>query len=205
MGKKCVFLGFLTCASAFVCVAAAVADDVILPPNSVILNSCIGSNTGVYIGGFEMVPVYQDTIYNCAPGKYLPHNTETCVTCLANAYCPGGEYTFSAEIDRGIMSCADGLVAPAGMWESAQCGHVLHVGDSVVYLRSERQTSPSLCFLFDDGVFYANTTTSDVLMNSEASQQLKFKSGNDTYSVYDDTVNVIVAPDEDANENDETE
>ena len=88
MGKNYAFLGILTCAFAFVCVTNAVADDVVLPPNSVILNSCIESNTGVYTGGFEMVPVYQDTVYTCAPGKYLPHNTEACETCPANAYVP---------------------------------------------------------------------------------------------------------------------
>lgn len=195
MGKNSAFFGALTCVFAVVCMRNAVADDVILPPNSVILNSCIESNIGVYMGGFEMVPVYQDTVYTCAPGKYLPHNTETCETCPANAYCPGGDYTFDTELDRGIMSCADGLMAPAGMWQSAQCGHVLHVGDSIIYLRSERQTSPSVGFLLNDGVFYANATTSDVSMNSGTTRKLKFKNGDNIYSVYDDTVDINVNDD----------
>ena len=191
MGKNCAFFGLFACMVVSVCATRAFADDVILPPNSVINNSCVESNTGVYTGGFQMVPVYVDTVYNCPAGKYLLHNTELCVTCPENAYCPGGDYKFDAELDVGIMSCADGLVAPAGMWEIAQCGHVVHIGDSVVYLRSTQKTTPSVGFLFDDGVFYANTTSSEVSMNSGTVRQLKIKDANDnTYSVHDDTVNV---------------
>ena len=175
-------LGLLFSANAF-------ADDMTLLPNSQVSNACTASNTGVYSGSFVMVPVYEDTIYNCAPGTYLPRGTEQCETCLENSYCPGGEYTYSTEVDGGITSCTSGLVAPSGMWESGQCGRLLHLGNVALYMRSERKTTKSLNFMTETGeIFYLNMTTADVPMNKDTTKMLKASDGTTTWSIYDDTV-----------------
>lgn len=157
-------------------------------PNTIIPNACISTNTGVYQGEFVMVPVYQDTIYTCAPGYYLPHLSEVCEKCPENSYCVGGDYTYSETVDSGIMSCASGLFAPSGMWQPEQCGHKLHIADAVLYLRQTRQTEHTLNFMVGDTIFYANTTTQDVPLNANTEHRLKIKHNDTVYSVYDDTV-----------------
>mgnify|MGYP002868430282 FL=1 len=126
--------------------------------------------------------------YICNSGYYLPANSVQCTICPANSYCVGGSYTFDENTPQGIVSCTSGLYAPVGMWESAQCGRILHIGDNVVYLRSVKKTSPSLHVKVEDTIFYGNMTTSDVVMNSGTDKKLKLQYDGQTYSVYDDTV-----------------
>ena len=144
--------------------------------------------TGVYSGSVNAIAEYIDSSNICNRGEYLPHGSEECVTCPENSYCPGGEYTYSADTDNGITPCTAGLYSPAGMWESAQCGHILHVGENVVYLRASPRTTQSLGFQFDDGVFYANMTTMSVPMNVGTELQLKVGNSETSWSIYDDTV-----------------
>ena len=153
-------------------------------------NAATYENMGVYEGVVYAVAEYANTTYDCERGEYLPHGTEGCETCPEDAYCPGGQYTYNEESDDGIEYCGAGLHAPAGMWESAQCGHVLHVGEDVVYLRSTPGTERALAFKFDDGIFYANMSTSDVPMHVGTTKQLKAGNGQMSWSIYDDTAPV---------------
>ncbi len=171
------------------------ADDVLefVLPNVVVPNACVYENTGVYDGSFIMVPVYEDIIYNCGRGYYLPESSEECVKCLENSYCPGGEYTYSETVPVGITACPDGSFAPDGMWEYGQCGRILHVGGSVLYLTAVKKTTPALNVdLNYDGVpdLFGNMTTHDVPMNRNTNKRLKVKLGDVIYFVYDDTVDV---------------
>lgn len=159
-------------------------------PNTIIPNACTATNTGVYQGEFVMVPVYQDTIYTCAPGYYLPHLSEVCEKCPADSYCVGGDYTYSETVDSGIMSCASGLFAPSGMWQPEQCGHKLHIADVILYLRQTRQTEHTLNVQYGDTVFYGNMTTADVPINADTERRLRIMLNDTIYSVYDDTVMV---------------
>ena len=112
-----------------------------------------------------------------------------------------------SENDQGITACPNGLFAPAGMWESAQCGRILHVGEKYVYLRSTKRTTPSLNVdVNNDGIpdFFGNMGTTLVPMNADFSNLQNNKmvanftedfvgSGGITvpsgvYYVYDDTV-----------------
>jgi hypothetical protein len=139
----------------------------------------------------KMFAIFQISQYDCAPGYYLPANATACVMCPADSYCPGGTYTFNETVTQGIVSCASGLFAPAGMRESAQCGRILHVGDGFVYLRATKKTSPSLHLDLDhDGVadYFGNMTTLDVPMSRDTQRKLKVRYNNTTYSVYDDSV-----------------
>lgn len=129
----------------------------------------------------------------CAAGEYLPISYDACTTCPENSYCPGGTYSFDTTMTQGIIACAAGLYAPAGMSSVEQCGRILHIGDNVVYLRSVKKTTPSLNFDTDlDGVpdFFGNMTTEDVPMTRGAERKLKIKYDDRIYSVYDDSVDV---------------
>ena len=188
--KKVSFLLVVVVASSNVFDDAAAT---ILPPNTIIPNACVYQNTGVYQDGFVMVPVYENTVYKCEPGYWLPKLSETCVMCPENSYCPGGELTYSETNDSGLNPCPDGTVAPTAMWEIAQCGRPLHIGDAVLYLRTVRKTLPSLRLdVNGDGVadFFANTTLQDVVMNKNTQRKFKVKMGESIYSVYDDTVKI---------------
>ena len=131
--------------------------------------------------------------HTCAPGYYLPANTDGCVVCPADSYCPGGTYAFNETTTQGINACATGLYAPTGMWEPAQCGRILHVGTEVVYLRATKKTTHAVHFDFNnDNVadYFANMTTADVPMHAGTTRKLKVQFGGQTYSVYDDTMTV---------------
>lgn len=210
--RKNVFWSIVVSASAN-CFAGAGAT--ILLPNTVVPNACVYQNTGVYENGFVMIPVYEDSVFTCKRGYWLPKQSETCAGCPENSYCPGGEYTYSETDDGGLFVCPDGTFAPSGMWEVAQCGHILHIGDDILYLRSIRKTMPSLHFDFNaDGVadFFANTTIRDVPMNKNSERKFRLRMGKNIYAVYDDTVDVsnyddIVVTDNtsDADEDDSTD
>ena len=142
---------------------------------------------------------FQINQYTCAPGYYLPAgndwltDNDGCTICPENSYCAGGTYTFNETTPQGIVACASGLFAPAGMWEPAQCGRILHVGDEVVYLRATKKTLHAVHVDVDnDGVadFFGNMTTADVPMHAGTTRKLKVQFAGQTYSVYDDTVNV---------------
>jgi len=138
----------------------------------------------------SMEPVFRASTIQCAPGYYLIENNVHCVPCPADSYCPGGTYTFNETMAQGINPCANGLHTPAGMWESDQCGRILHIGENVIYMRSTRKTIPSFNIRVGNDIFYGNMTTADVPMSATATQKLKVKLGDTIYSVYDDTVNV---------------
>ena len=139
----------------------------------------------------------ETTIYNCAAGTYLPHGTETCVTCLANHYCPGGGYTYSTTLDGGITACPSGMFAPAGMSESAQCGRILHIGDATMYLRTVKKTIPSLNIdINNDGVpdFFGNITTTQTGISKGGSNMFKVNNGGTTYYIHDDSISAGELP-----------
>lgn len=169
--------------------------DIILYPNAVIPNACVYNNTGVYADEFEMIPIWEDSVYTCERGYFLPKLSEVCAMCPENSYCPGGEYTYSETADTGLNACPDGYVAPDGMWELAQCGRKFHVGDGVLYLRTVKQTTYALSVDVDgDGVadFFANLSTTDVPINKNSTRKMKVRMNDTVYFVHDDTVNVSV-------------
>ena len=125
---------------------------------------------------------------SCELGYYLPAGATECALCPANSYCAGGEYEKSEIDDSGILPCDSGLISPTGMWQAEQCGHALHIGDSVLYLRQTKQTEHALHIQHGNDIFYGNATTADVPMNINTNHRLKVQHNNVIYSIYDDTI-----------------
>ena len=145
--------------------------------------TCLANNRRIFNA------VFVPNEYDCAAGYYVPANNDGCVPCPADSYCPGGHYVFNETMTQGATACADGLHTPAGMWESDQCGRILHIGENVIYMRSTRKTIPSFNIKVGNDIFYGNMTTADVPMSATATQKLKVKLGDTIYSVYDDSIN----------------
>ena len=161
----------LYCASSLQC---AVAD-------------CLAFRSAVFNAVETPIIITPSTI-SCELGYYLPAGTTECAICPANSYCAGGEYEKSETADSGILPCDSGLISPTGMWQAEQCGHALHIGDSVLYLRQTKQTEHALHIQHGNDIFYGNATTADVPMNINTNHRLKVQHNNVIYSIYDDTI-----------------
>lgn len=123
--------------------------------------------------------------YACDAGYYLPADAIDCVVCPAGNACAGGTYTFNEAVTQGIVACTNGTTAPAG---AAVCyEHILHVGNDIVYLRSNQLTQPSLNVQIGNDVFYANMTNTPTYMNENSTHYFRIQSGNNDYYVCDDT------------------
>ena len=138
----------------------------------------------------HLFAVFEPNTHTCDAGYYMPANTDGCVICPADSYCAGGTYTFNETAAQGITACAAGLYAPTGMASATQCGHILHIGNDIVYLHSVKKTTPSLHAKVGDTVFYGNMTTADVPMHAGSERKLKVTFNGTIYSIYDDTVTV---------------
>ena len=128
---------------------------------------------------------FEPNTHTCSSGYYLPAGVDACTICRANNICSGGTYAFNETTDQGIQSCASGTFAPTG---STVCyPHILHVGDSNVYLKSTKQTTPSLNFQIGNDIFYANMTTVRTKMNKDSEHYFHAQWADNHYYVCDDT------------------
>jgi len=115
----------------------------ILSPNSVFENQCTISNTGVYTGSFKMIPVYEDIVYNCGAGYYLPADSEECIICPKNSYCIGGDYTYSQTESQGNTPCPAGGISELGATNIQDCKTAIIC--SAGYYLPANTTQCSLC------------------------------------------------------------
>ncbi len=123
----------------------------------------------------------------CPAGQYLPANASSCTTCPADSYCVGGTFEYPIASAQGIASCPAGKVAPIGSSFAGACGKVMHVGEDVLYLTSERQTLPALAAKIDGTVYYAKTTPGAKPMNGTTTKSLRTKIDGIEYSIHDNT------------------
>ena len=151
-------------------------------------NSCTIDLLGVSSGQTGIAyATFEANTYNCSAGYYLPANVDECTLCLANNICSGGTYTFNETISQGIQSCASGTFSPTG---SSVCyPHIIHVGNNnVIYLKSNKQSYPSLNVKIGQDTFYANMSTIRMTMNKDSTNYFHVQWGNNDYYVCDDTM-----------------
>ena len=94
---------------------------------------------------------------------------------VESGYWSGADSLTRTACETGLVTCGAGLCAN----EAGDCGRKLHAGDNVIYLRSEKRTTPSLNVKIGDKMFYGNL--GDVVANS-----LRVKNGTKNYSVVND-------------------
>ena len=127
----------------------------------------------------------------CNPGQCLPTAGGTCVNATTSQWSEGGTVSYGDTMACGI--CPDGTKTSGGAGygadEAADCGHILHIGQREVYLRSTRiptATMPhSLNVKIGGTVFYGNMYE----MTSGVTGHAKIQVGNTTYFICDQTGN----------------
>lgn len=162
------------------------------PFTNQLLNSCVKDLIGINPYNHSNISaVFTPNVHTCTPGYYLPTNVDECTNCPINNYCPGGTYTFNETTPQGIEPCPSAHpFAPAGMWLSTQCGRILHIGNEIIYLHQSpaHPTEHRLYTIVNGTVYSANMTLSDTPMNSQTERKLKTRFGNNTYYVFDDSM-----------------
>ena len=149
-------------------------------PNNTMNNICANNFPG------NLFAIYEPNQHICSAGYYLPANIDECRPCLLNHYCTGGTYTFNETTDQGIEECPS--MRPFAPVNSNICyAHILHVGNDIIYLRSNKLTTPSLNVGLNNDVFYANMTTTPTYMTAGSSHYFKTIYNNQTYYICDAT------------------
>lgn len=135
---------------------------------------------------YALVAQYEPNEHTCNAGYYLPANVDECTQCPTNSICSGGTYTFNETTDQGIQSCTSGTFAPTG---SSVCyPHIMHVGNDVMYMKSTKQTTPSLNIKIGNDIFYINMTTNRTKTNKDSARYFHVDWGDNHYYVCDDTM-----------------
>lgn len=124
-----------------------------------------------------------DCQIKCVGGTYLstPNGTE-CVNVGAGNWLSENLTNYGAV---GIPNQCVGGMTTAGYGASADelgdCGRKLYVGDIVLYLRSDKKTTPSLNVQCGDQVYYGSMRLDD------GGHGIKIKQGDTIYTVVDET------------------
>ena len=145
-------------------------------------------------GDFENYLYYaispQDAIENtCVPvgDGYWSPSAESCVSISdsdeLNA-CIQDTVTQKNKCPNNLRTIGYGL----GADEAGDCGRILHIDNSKVYLRSEKRTTPSLNVRVDGVVYYGDMAEYDVKMNIDSDRRLRVRYNDTLYWVHDDSV-----------------
>jgi hypothetical protein len=180
-------LGCVACPSGYTCGGGTFQFNEYFA-QGIIYNQLATSNVNNICGygvGEKMSAVFEANSHTCSSGQYLPAGVDACTLCPVNNICAGGTYSFNETVAQGIQSCASGTFAPTG--STACYPHILHVGNDNVYLKSTKQTTPSLNIRIGNDIFYANMTTVRTTMNKDSSHYFHVQWGNNDYYVCDDT------------------
>ena len=123
--------------------------------------------------------------YNVAANGGATQPGGTTLENLWNTACVNvGAGYWSATNALTRTACASGLTTigyGAGADEAGDCGRVMRFGDSKLYLRSTKKTTPSLNVKIGDKTFYGN-------MSTATKGKLRIKKDATTYSVHDDSM-----------------
>ena len=99
-----------------------------------------------------------------------------------------GYWSEEAVVDYGQVStrnkCPSGLTTAgygAGADEASDCGHILTIKDTPLYLRQNKKTEHALHFSVGGSTFYAHASS-----DKNAPGRLKISDGTTQYTIYDD-------------------
>jgi len=129
----------------------------------------------------------------CNGGYYLKTANDT--TCTAVG---AGKWAAASTVAQGsagsVNSCATGLTTVGygpGADEAGDCGRVFHVGENVLYLRSDKKTTPAFNVKIGDTIYYGNASTTETNMSNGTSKKMRVKKIDGTlYWIHDDSVEV---------------
>ena len=115
-----------------------------------VVDGCDSTTLGIH-NAVSIDAVFEPISITCQSGQYLPANTTSCVSCLSEATCSGGTYTFNETRTQGII-----FNNPISEGKTNGCiPNLLGLSDNVVIEAVFEPVSVSLNF--DDGA--GNTTT----------------------------------------------
>ena len=166
------------------------ADNIMLE-NHVYTNAAVFENLGIYGGEIDAIAIYDVESYHCDSGYYLPKDSNECVKCDADSYCGGGTFAYNEESAQGITACPDDMNSLPGASTVGECGKILHVGEDVMYLTSEKQTAPAFAVMMNNKTYYAKMSPAEngkKPMNKNTTRSMKVLYNNHEYYVYDGTV-----------------
>ena len=124
-----------------------------------------------------------DCKISCGGGSYIAQANATSCSAVGAGYWAAastisqGSAGVRNQCDSGLTTIGSG----AGADEEDDCGRVLNFNGEKIYLRSGKKTTPSLNVGINGTTFYGNLGTGSV-------GSLRIKSGDTTYSVYDDSM-----------------
>ena len=183
-----------------------------LPANKVVCETCLEDN--YCLGGTFLLSAENQGITSCVDGLSSPagaSSADMCdllhITCDAGTYLPAGatsardcaicpenkycgddnprEFVANAVEDQGVASCPSGLVSPRGTTSVGGCGKIMHIGEDVLYLTSEQQTTPALAVKLEGKVYYAKMTPGAKAINEATNTSLRTRVDGVEYSIQD--------------------
>lgn len=140
-----------------------------------------------------------DCKISCPGGYYLEQYGDTeCTPAGVGNWIPASTYSWDNELGA-VNECPEGETTIGygpGADEDGDCGRKFHVGANILYLRSEKRTTPSLNVLVDGKQYYGNMseytsgmTKADAKMSADATDVLRITDAltNKEYWVHDDS------------------
>lgn len=91
-----------------------------------------------YLGIKNVDDTYSVSTITCNAGTYYAEQGK-CDTCLANHYCPGGEFGINETSRAGINECPDGTSSPIGSDDASDCKSTVSCSTGTFYPNGQTQ------------------------------------------------------------------
>ena len=141
-----------------------------------------------------LIARWEADIIPCGPGQYVPAGSIIAKECPEDSFCEGpGEgntgFAYSETETQGKESCPDGLRSPAGSKSENDCGYILHIGNSIVYMHQGGVDRPRMVIKVGDNEYYANMSMANKPVSaSMPNTKLHIKVDGVDYTVFDNSM-----------------
>ena len=156
---------------------------------------CYGNGTGAYSSSCS------SCYGGCTGGYYLTYADESdpetayCADVGAGHWSAGGQTVYYGD-SGSYNSCPAGETTVGygiGANEAGDCGKKMHVGNSEMYLRSTKLTTPSLNVLRNGKTYYANMSpVFDFKVSKDAEQSFRAEYNDQEYWIYDQSAQPVL-------------